>query len=107
MIQISLRKNARTTPAVRAKITANSETTRVLAECHDIGEQTICKWKSVTASMAAPTRAYRLRIQIPPAQEIVVMYLRRALLLPFDDLLAGMRAICIPLKPGARRMPLK
>jgi hypothetical protein len=42
---IALHKNIRTTPAVRAEISASNETASVLAQRYGITEQTVYKWK--------------------------------------------------------------
>lgn len=44
-MQIALHKNARTTPAVRAEISASNESARTLAARHGITEQTVYKCK--------------------------------------------------------------
>lgn len=90
-MQISLHKNARTTPAVRAEIAASSESARVLAQRHGITEQTVYKWKKRDSVHDRSHTAHHLQTQLTPAQEIVVVHLRRALLLPLDDLLAVTR----------------
>ena len=90
-MQISLHKNARTTPAVRAQIAASDESARVLALRHGITEQTVYKWKKRDSVQDRSHTAHRLQTQLTPAQEIVVVHLRRALLLPLDDLLAVIR----------------
>lgn len=87
-MQIAVHKNARTTPAVRAEIAASNESARVLALRYDITEQTVYKWKKRESVYDRSHTAHRLQTQLTPAQEIVVVHLRRALLLPLDDLLA-------------------
>ena len=90
-MQIALHKNARTTPAVRALIAASDETASVLAQRFGITEQTVYKWKKRQSFQDRSHTAHRLQTQLTPAQEIVVVHLRRALLLPLDDLLAVTR----------------
>jgi transposase InsO family protein len=90
-MQISLHKNARTTPAVRAEIAASSESARVLAVRYGITEQTVYKWKHRNDVHDRSHTAHRLQTQLTPAQEVVVVHLRRTLLLPLDDLLAVTR----------------
>lgn len=90
-MQIALHKNARTTPAVRALIAASDETASVLAQRFGITEQTVYKWKKRESVQDRSHTAHRLQTQLKPAQEIVVVHLRRALLLPLDDLLAVTR----------------
>ena len=92
-MQISLHKNARTTPAVRAEIAASSESARVLAQRHGITEQTVYKWTKRDSVHDRSHTAHHLQTQLTPAQEIVVVHLRRALLLPLDDLLTVTREL--------------
>ena len=88
---IALHKNARTTPAVRAEIAASNETAKVLAQRHGTTEQTVYKWKKRDSVLDRSHTAHRLQTQLTPAQESVVVHLRRTLLLPLDDLLAVTR----------------
>ena len=87
-MMIALHKNARTTPAVRAEIAASSETAAVLAARYGITEQTVYKWKKRTVFHDRSHTAHRLQTRLSPAQEAVVVELRKTLLLPLDDLLA-------------------
>ena len=90
-MHIALHKNARTTPAVRAEIAASSDTAAVLAQRYGITEQTVYKWKRRQSFQDRSHTAHRLQTQLTPAQEAVVVQLRRTLLLPLDDLLAVTR----------------
>jgi len=90
-MHIALHKNARTTPAVRAEIAASSETASTLAQRYGITEQTVYKWKKRQSFHDRAHTAHRLQTQLTPAQEVVVVHLRRSLLLPLDDLLAVTR----------------
>ncbi len=93
---IALHKNARTTPAVRAEIAASSETASVLAQRYGITEQTVYKWKKREVFGDRSHTAHRLQTVLTPAQEAVVVQLRRTLLLPLDDLLAVTREFICP-----------
>ena len=88
---IALHKNARTTPAVRAEIAASNEPASVLAQRFGITEQTVYKWKKRSVFADRSHTAHRLQTVLTPAQETVVVHLRRTLLLPLDDLLAVTR----------------
>ncbi len=90
-MQIALHKNARTTPAVCAEIAASNESARAQAVRHGISEQTVRKWQRRQSVQDLSHTAHRLQTQLSPAQEVVVVHLRRALLLPLDDLLAVTR----------------
>ena len=93
---IALHKNARTTPAVRAEIAASTETAPVLAQRYGISEQTVYKWKKREAFGDRSHIAHRLQTVLSPAQEAIVVHLRRTLLLPLDDLLAVSREFLCP-----------
>jgi transposase InsO family protein len=80
---IALHKNARTTPAVRAEIAASSEPASVLAQRFGITEQTVYKWKKRDVFADRSHTAHRLQTVLTPAQETVVVHLRRTLLLPW------------------------
>src|SRR6218665_1616583 len=89
-------KNARTTPAVRAEIAASSQTASVLAQRYGITEQTVYKWKKREVFGDRCHTAHRLQPVLTPAQETVVVHLRRTLLLPLDGLLAVTREFLCP-----------
>ena len=94
---IALQKNARTTPAVRAEIAASSEPASVLGQPRiGITEQTVYKWKKRSVFGDRSHTAHRLQTVLTPAQETVVVHLRRTLLLPLDDLLAETREFTCP-----------
>jgi len=93
---IALHKNARTTPAVRAEIAASNEPASVLAQRFGITEQTVYKWKKRDVFGDRSHTAHRLQTVLTPAQESVVVHLRRTLLLPLDDLLAVVREFIHP-----------
>ncbi|HXF08851.1 MAG TPA: IS481 family transposase, partial [Candidatus Acidoferrales bacterium] len=93
---IALHKNARTTPAIRAEIAASKESARVLAKRYGVTEATIYKWKKRDTCVDRSHTAHRLQTTLTPAQETVVVHLRRSLLLPLDDLLAVTREFLCP-----------
>ena len=93
---IALHKNARTTPAVRAEIAASDEPASILAQRFGITEQTVYKWKKRDVFADRSHTAHRLQTVLTPAQETVVVHLRRTLLLPLDDLLAVTREFICP-----------
>lgn len=95
-MQIRLHKNARTTPAVRQAIQASTLSERALAQKHGISRTTVRKWKHRSSVEDASHRPHTLRTTLTPAQEAIVVYLRQALLLPLDDLLAVTREFLNP-----------
>jgi transposase InsO family protein len=95
-MMIALHKQARTTPAVRAEIAASDEPVAVLAQRYHISEGTVRKWKSRSEFHDRSHTALRLQTQLTPAQEQIVVHLRRSLLLPLDDLLDVTREFLCP-----------
>lgn len=95
-MMVSLHKNARTTPLIRAEIASSTDSARVLAQRYGISEGTVYKWKHRSATMDRSHTAHRLQTTLTPAQEAVVVYLRQSLLLPLDDLLAVTREFLSP-----------
>ena len=95
-MMIALHKNARTTPAIRAEIAASTDSVVALAQRYGISEETARKWKRRTSVHDASHTPHRLQTTLTPAQERVVVELRRTLLLPLDDLLAVTREFICP-----------
>jgi hypothetical protein len=69
----------------------------VLAQRFGITEQTVYKWKKRDVFADRSHTAHRLQTVLTPAQETVVVHLRRTLLLPLDDLLAVTREFICPM----------
>lgn len=95
-MMIALHKNARTTPATRAEIAASSETAATLALRYGVSEGTVYKWKGRDSFNDASHTPQRLQTTLTPAQEQIVVELRKMLLLPLDDLLAVTREFLCP-----------
>ena len=93
---ISLHKQATTTPKIRAAIQASSEPAWLVAERYGISEQTVWKWRSRDDVHDRSHTPHRLQTTLTPAQEAVAVALRKALLLPLDDLLAVVREFLNP-----------
>lgn len=93
---IALHKNARTTPVIRAEIAASSDTAATLAQRYCISEGTVYKWKGRHNVYDASHTAHHLQTTLTPAQERIVVELRKTLLLPLDDLLAVTREFLCP-----------
>jgi transposase InsO family protein len=90
-MMIRLHKNARTTPAIRAEIAASSDSVACLAARYNVGEGTIRRWRQRSVFSDASHTAHHLQTTLTPAQELIVVELRKCLLLPLDDLLAVTR----------------
>jgi len=95
-MMVSLHKNARTTPLIRAEIATSTDSARVLAERYGISEGTVYKWKHRKNTTDRSHTAHRLQTRLTPEQEAIAVYLRQALLLPLDDLLAVTREFLCP-----------
>src|SRR6056297_1028739 len=93
---ISLRKQATTTPKIRAAIQASEEPAWVVAERYGISEQTVWKWRNRDDVHDRSHTPHRLQTTLTPAQEAVAVALRKALLLPLDDLLTVVREFLNP-----------
>jgi transposase InsO family protein len=93
---------ARTTPRVRAEIQASNEATAVLARRYNVSEPTVAKWQGRDCVHDRSHRPHKLSTTLGPAQEAVVVELRRLLLLPLDDLLVITREfICAEVSRSA------
>jgi len=87
-MHVRLHKSARTTPGVREEIRRSSEPVSVLSERYNVSRPTIYKWKRRESPLDASHTPHRLRTSLTPAQEAVVVELRRLLNLSLDDLVA-------------------
>lgn len=86
-MQVNLHKNARTTPAIRRELQTSSEPTKVLARRYHLSPITVRKWHARESTEDASHRPKTLHANLSPAQEFLVVELRKLLLLPLDDLL--------------------
>ena len=84
-MMIALHKNARTTPAIRAEMAASTETAATLALRYGVSEGTVYKWKGRDSFHDASHTAHRLQTTLTPAQEHIVVELRKTLLGPVLD----------------------
>ncbi|GAA6199613.1 hypothetical protein NBRC116599_08370 [Aquicoccus sp. SU-CL01552] len=66
-MQISLHKQATTTPKIRAAIQASDEPARVVAERYGISEQTVWKWRKRDSVYDRSHTARRLHTTLTPA----------------------------------------
>lgn len=87
-MQTNLHKLARTTPAVRAEISASTEPAWMVAQRYGISEATVYKWRGRDTFEDKSHTARNLQTHLTPAQEAIVVELRKTLLVPLDDLLA-------------------
>jgi transposase-like protein len=87
-MHIRLHQNARTTPAIRRALQASTLPTAVLARQYHVSEETVRKWRARADVHDASHCPRRLQTTLTPAQEAVVVELRKTTRLPLDDLLA-------------------
>ena len=83
---VTLRKQATTTPKIRAAIQASTDPAWMVAERYGISEQTVWKWRSRDDVHDRSHTPPRLQTTLTPAQEAVAVALRKALLLPLDEI---------------------
>lgn len=99
-MNVSLHKNARTTPAVRNEIKTAIGSERDLAERFGVSRPTIRKWRRREDNQDASHCPHRLKTTLSSDQEAIVVELRKTLLIPLDDLLVVTREF---LNPAASR----
>lgn len=95
-MHLRLHKNATITPRIRAEIQASNEPMTVLAQRFGVSVSTIARWKKRASVEDASHTPHRLQTTLTPAQEAVVLVLRRSLGLSLDDLLAVVREFIHP-----------
>lgn len=95
---VRLHKNATTTHRTRREIQAapSSVSDGQLARRYAVHESTIRRWRYRTSVEDASHRPKRLQATLSPAEEAIVVEIRRTLLLPLDDLLVVVREFLCP-----------
>ncbi len=87
-MNLNLHKNARTTPAIRQELREFNKSERELAREYHVNRATVRPWRRRDTGQDASHRPHRRHTTLTPAQEWVVIELRKTLLLPLDDRLA-------------------
>ena len=87
---------ARTTPLTRREIKSSKAPLTELADRYNITLATARKWKGREDMQDRSHRPHTLSTTLSPAQEALVVELRRTLLLPLDDLVAVTREFINP-----------
>jgi len=95
-MHLRLHKNATTTPRIRAEIQVSKEPMRVLAQRFGVSVSTIARWEKRASVHDASHTPHRLQTTLTPAQESIVLVLRKSLGLSLDDLLAVVREFIHP-----------
>jgi transposase-like protein len=89
---IRLHKKATTTPAIRAYIHDCGKPVKALARELNLHPGTVRKWRGREDTQDASHRPHTMQTTLSPAQEALVVELRRTVLLSLDDLTAVTRA---------------
>ena len=87
---------ARTTPRTRSEIRHSKAPATELAKTYNISVATARKWKARDDVLDRSHRAHELGCTLSPAQEAIVLELRRLCLLPLDDLVSITRRFVNP-----------
>ena len=85
-MNITLHKNATTTPRIRAEMQASEESVADLAKRYNVKYETAQKWKNRKSTDDKSLVPKTLDTTLLPAQEAIVCELRKSLLLSLDDL---------------------
>ena len=100
----TIHKQARTTPQLREESRNSPLSERELAKKYNITRSTVRKWKYREDRDDRSHRPHRMRTVLSPAQEAIVVELRKSLLLATDDLLIVGREF---IKPDMGRSALQ
>lgn len=95
-MNIRLHVNTVTTPRIRRETQAPTETQATLASRYNVSIDTIRRWCQRDDVQNRSHTPHRLQTTLTPAQEVIVVELRRLLLLPLDDLLVVAREFLNP-----------
>ena len=95
-MNLHLHKNARTTPAMRQELRESTQSERELAREYHLHRATVRQGRRRDTGADASHRPHRVHTTLTPAQELVVIALRKTLRLPLDDLLAVTREFLTP-----------
>ncbi len=93
---ILLHRNTTTTPGIHQWLSGSDEPASVLALRYGVSEGTARRWKRLDSVQDLSATPHTLHTTLMPAQEAVVVELRRTMLLPLDDLLAVFRELLNP-----------
>ena len=92
----ALHSQARTTHLIREEIRNSKLPQAELARIYNVTRQTIRKWQDRESPLDGSHCPKTLKTTLTPAQELIVVSLRKTLLLPTDDLLAVTREFINP-----------
>jgi transposase InsO family protein len=92
----ALHSQARTTHLIREEIRASTLSQAALARLYNVTRKTIRKWQGRETPVDGSHCPNKMYTTLTPAQELIVVELRKTLLLPTDDLLAVTREFINP-----------
>ena len=95
-MNLHLHKNATTTPRIRREIQQSRLLPSQLAKKYGVTIPTIQRWRHSDSVEDRSHTPHRLQTTLAPAQEVVVVELRKLLLLSLDDLLVVTREFINP-----------
>ena len=81
---IRLHQKATTTPAIREHIRTSPKGVKTLARELNLNPATVRQWRGRESPQDASHRPHNLRTTLSPAQEAIVVELRRTVLLSLD-----------------------
>ena len=79
MMPVRLHSQAATTPKIKAAIQTCDDPTWMVSECYGISEKTVLKWSHRDSVEDRSHTPHRLQTTLSPAQESVVVALRKTL----------------------------
>ncbi len=86
---------ARTTPRTRAEIHESQASLTEVSQTYNISLGTARKWRNRSDHLDRSHRAHQMNTTLSPAQELIVMEIRRLCLLPLDDLVCVTREFIV------------
>ena len=95
-MELKLHANATTTPRTRHQIQTSTKPVSVLSRELGVSESTVRIWRKRDSVSDRSHTAHRLQTTLSPAQEWLVVAVRKTLLLSLDDLLAVTREFINP-----------
>lgn len=85
-MEIKLHKNAKTTPKVREMIKHSDKSCLQLSKELGLNYNTVLKWRKRENALDKSHTRHNLNISLTPLEEEIVIFLRKELQLPLDDI---------------------
>jgi transposase InsO family protein len=87
-MNLNLHPNARTTPAIRKEIQQSQDSISTLAKRYGVTKRTIERWRKRESVLDRSHCPHRLQTTLSPAQEAILVHIRKTYRLALDDLTA-------------------